>query len=273
MPGLTHAGRPNTIKSGPLIIDVTPQPTTGQGRIPTQRKVQVPAGYIFLSCSSPQLALLVRLGPEAWIPTGGWGGYEVVDRPQNVGMTVPKGVEPWQYTGSIMFDGLKHLQSQEDDIQALLLCTHGDDDTAPGIISISGLPDLPADDWVVEALDFDADSIIRHNRSMDRLRAKVTLTIREYVHPDYLRTANNAFKRPKGDTTIITSKTGDTPHKIAIRQGCDWKDIKRLNPMRKITKANQILKKGLRIRVPKKENKSHKTHRSGSRSTNRSGKK
>jgi hypothetical protein len=273
MPGLTHAGRPRTIKSGPLIIDVTPQPTTGHGRIPTQRKLKMPPGYIFLSCSKPELHIQVRLGPEPFIPTAGWGGYEVVPRPQNVGMTVPTGVEPWQYTGSIMFDGLKHLQSQEDDINALLLCTHGDDDTPPGIISISGLPDLPADDWVVENLDFDADSIIKDNKSMERLRAKVTLTIREYVAPDYLRSATNAFKRPKGDTTIITTKTGDTPHKLGIRYGCDWKTIKRINPMRKITKANQVLKKGLRIRVPKKESKSHKAHRSTSKSTNRSGKK
>lgn len=269
MPGLTHSGRPTQIRSGPRIIDQTPQPTTGKGRIPQQRKVRVPAGYIFLSCSSPQMAVLVRLGDDPWVPTAGWGGYEVVDRPQNVGMTVAKSVEPWQYTGSILFDGFKHRVSQEDDIRALLRCSHGDDDADPGIISISGLPDLPVDDWVVETLDFDANSIIRDNKSMDRLRAKVTLTIREYIAPDYLRMANNAFKRPKGSTTIITTKNGDTPHKIAIRQGCDWKDIKTANPMRHITKSNQKLKAGIRLRVPVKESKSHKQHRSRTKTTGR----
>lgn len=271
MPGLTHTGRPRSIKAGPNIISRTPQPTTGTGRIPRQRDVKVPAGYIFFSCSSPPLALLVRLGPDPWVPTAGWGGWEVVERAQQVGMTIPKGVEPWQYQGSIMFDGFKHHQSQEDDINDLLRCAHGDDDTPPGIVSISGLPDLPVDDWVIEDFSFEGDSQIRSNRSMERIRQKVSMTIREYVSPDYLRSASNSFKRPKGESTFITTKKGDTPHKIAVRQNCKWTDIRTYNPTRKITKSNQKLPAGIRLRVPKKENKTHKNRRSRTRSTQRNG--
>lgn len=270
MPGLVHTGRAQTIQSGPTLIKQTPKPTSGPRQ---QRKAKVPAGYLFLSCSSPKLSIQVRLGDDPFLPTAGWGGYEVVERPQNVGMTVPKGVEPWQYSGSILFDGLKHRQSQEDDIQQLLRCVHGDDDTSPGIITISGLPDLPVDDWVVEDLTFDSDSVIRDNKTLDHIRLKVGLVIREYIAPDYLRFASNAFKRPKGKTTIITVKRGDTPHKIAVRQGCKWTDIKQLNPHQQppITKSNQQLKAGVRLRVPIKETKKHKQHRSSTKSTNRSG--
>src|SRR5262245_4304101 len=150
MPGTVHTGRPAVLKAGPVVITRTPQPTTGKGRLPQQRKLKVPSGYIFFSCSDPPLALLVRLGPDPWVPTGGFGGYEVVERARQVGMTIAKSVEPYQYTGSILFDGLKHRQSQEDDIDDLCRVAHGDDSTDPGIVSISGLPDLPADDWVIE---------------------------------------------------------------------------------------------------------------------------
>lgn len=266
-------GRPVTVKSGPHIVGRIPQPTTGRGRIPQQRKVKVPAGYVFLSCSSPNLAIMVRLGPEPWVPTGGFGGYEVVSRARQVGMTIPSSVEPYQYTGSIMFDGLRHKQSQEDDINDLMRVAHGDDDNDPGIISISGLPELEKNDWVIEGLDFDADSQIRNNRSMNKIRQKVTLTVREYVHPDYLRSASNAFKRPKGDTTVIITKKGDTPHKIARRVGCTVRDLRELNPTRKkiLAKANQVIPHGIRIRVPKKESKAHKDRRSRTRSTKHSG--
>ncbi|HWI68278.1 MAG TPA: hypothetical protein VNS88_07850 [Nitrospiraceae bacterium] len=275
MPGLVHTGRSQTVRWGPSwyrnpAIKSSPKPNTGR---PSQRKAKVPPGYIFLSCSSPKLNIQVRLGDDPFLPSAGWGGYDVVDRPQNVGMLVPKGVEPWQYSGSILFDGLKHMESQEDDIQSLLRCAHGDDDTNPGIITISGLPDLPADDWVIEDLGFDPDSVIRDNKTLDHVRLKISLTIRQYVAPDYLRISSNAFKRPKGKTTIITTKIGDTPHKIAVRQGCKWSDVQMLNPNQRppITKANQKLEGGQRLRVPIKETKTHKTHRSSTKSTNRSG--
>jgi hypothetical protein len=241
----------------------------GQGRLPRQRDVGVPPGYIFLSCPNPQLQILVLLGPDPFVPTGGFGGWDIVDRSRQVAMTIPKGIEPYQYTGSIMFDGLKHRQSQQDDINRLMRCAHGDDASDPGIVSISGLPDLPADDWIIENLDFDADSQIRHNKSMELIRQKVTLTIREYIHPDYIKSAPSALKRPKTDTTIITTKEGDTSHKIAVRQNCEWTDIKRLNPTRKIHKANQKLPKGWRLRVPRKESKKHKDKKSKTRSHRR----
>lgn len=275
MPGLVHTGRAQTIRWGPSWyrnpnIKQTPKPGTGPRQ---QRKAKVPAGYLFMSCSSPKLSIQVRIGDDPFLPTAGWGGYDVVERPQNVGMLVPKGVEPWQYTGSILFDGLKHMQSQEDDIQELLRCAHGDDDTNPGIITFSGLPDLPADDWVIEDLSFDGDSVIRDNVTLDHIRLKIGLVIREYIAPDYLRNVSNAFKRPKGKTTIITVKNGDTPHKIAVRQGCKWTAIQQLNPNQipKITKSNQKLIPGQRLRVPIKETKTHKGHRSSTKSTNRSG--
>lgn len=276
MAGRVNIGRAPTISESVRVITRQDQPTTGSGRLPQQRKVKIPPGYIFLSCSSPVLGITVLLGPDPFVPTGGFGGWDIVDRARQVGMTIQKGVEPMQYSGSIIFDGYKHRHhySQEDDIEALIRCAHGDDDNDPGVISISGLSELENNDWVIEDLDFDADSQIRTNKSLHRIRQKVTLTIREYVHPDYLRSASNAFKRPKGDTTVIMTKKGDTPHKIAVRYHCSLRDLRQLNPgslHRFMLKANHVFKPGLRVRVPKKEGKAHKDRRSRTKSTKHSG--
>jgi hypothetical protein len=265
MPGTVHTGRPTTVKSGPVVISRTPQPTTSSGRRPRGQKVTPPPGYLYFQCSSPKAGFQVRMGDDPWIPTDGWGAYEVVDRSRQVGMTIEGGVPPWQYTGSILFDGLKHKMAQDDDIESLLTLAHGDQDNGPGIITIYGLAELEKNDWVIESLDFDAASQIRTNGKLRRLRQKVTLTIREYVSPDYLRTASNAFKRPKGDTTVVITKHGDTPHKLAVRYHCDWKDIRDLNPTRKIHKANQVLATGIRVHVPKKKTSSAKDKTSKTR--------
>lgn len=270
MPRRTHIGRPHTVTSGPRIISSTPQPTTGQGRLPQQRKVSVPRGYLFLSCASPSMGIVVLLGPDPFVPTAGWGGYEVVDRALQVGMTIRKGVEPWQYTGSIMFDGYKNKMSQEDDLNSLLTCAHGDDKHGPGIISISGLPELNDWDWVIESLDFDADTQIRRN-DMSKIRQQVGMTIRQYVHPDYLDSVDDAFKRPKGRTTVVVVKKGDTPHKLAVRHHCRWQDIRDANPTRKILKANQHLTPGIRIHIPQRESNDHKRNRSRTRGSRHSG--
>lgn len=249
---------------------------TGRKHKPTKKvKWKPPAhvkpGWIYIWCSEPVAHFQARIGPEPWIPTDGFGGWEVVDRPHQVGMTVETTTPPYQYTGSVLFDGWHGRHSVEDDIKQLMIIAHGDDDNNPGIFSIRGIPDLPSHHWLIEDLEFDPDSVIRHPSNMERLRQKVTITMREYVSPHYVRVAKNATKKSKGNYTLKVTKDGDTPHKIAVREKVRIKDIIQLNHGNKvfkppITKANQRLKKGLKIRIPVSDNKAHKDKSSRSRS-------
>lgn len=256
-------GRPTTVTAGNVVIRRTPQPNT-TARI--TGGIYVPPGWVNLACSDPPMIFTARLGPEPWVPTAGWGGYDIVDRPLQVGMTIIKGVPPWAVAGSVIFDGLKDMMSQEDDIKRLMSVAHGDDQSQPGLISVKGVPNLPADDWFIEDMEFDADSVIRHPLTMERVRQKVTFTLREYVSPDYIRSAKNAFQRPKGKVTIITVKDKDTPHKVAVRYHCRVRDLRQLNPNNKyMLKSNTKLPHGMRLRVPVKDNKKHADRKSSSR--------
>lgn len=203
------------------------------------------AGWVTLTCGDPALALTVRLGEDAPKLTGGLGGWETVARPRDVGMTVWDGVEPYQLTLSLMFDGFAAQRSQERALRALSRVARGDRESSPGVLSVGGIP-LPADSWVIEGIEF-GEPITRNDG--DRLRQPLTLTLREYVPPQYLRRR----KSPSASSTktvIVRAVKGDTPAKIAKRRKLkSWTVIRDLN-RKVVKKANQVLKPGTKIRVP-----------------------
>lgn len=229
----------------PHVIRRVPQPTTkviGSRDTPAH-------GWIRLTCPKPSLNIMHRMGPEPPNITGGFGGYEIVERPRQVSMTIWKGIEPFQLTFSLMMDGLHDRKSMEDDIENLIICARGNETSEPGTLEVLGIPRLPAESWVIENLEFDADSVIRDPRNFSRLRQKVTLTLREEVDPHYSPIRKHALDKNKGKTMTIKARDKDTPVRIAQRyHQSSWYMVRRLNK-NIIHKANQKLKKGQRLRV------------------------
>lgn len=205
-------------------------------------------GWVRVKSPSPTLNVMGPLGPEAPNITGGFGGYEIVPRPRQVGMTVWNGTEPYQLSFSMFLEGFKEGRSIEGDIAAVMRCAHGTNGE-PGTVQVFGIPYLPADYWVIEGLEFDQDTTIR-NTGMSRIRQKLTWTLREEIDPQYLPLRAEALMGKKPAFTIIKAKVNDTPTTIAKRfKASSWFVIRRLNPG-VITKANQKLKAGQKIRVP-----------------------
>jgi hypothetical protein len=208
----------------------------------------VPPGFVRLACDDPPLNLLVLLGESPPRVTGGVGGWEVTGRPRQVGMTTWEGVEPFELDLSLLFDGFAPGRSQERALRQLTRVARGDDESRPGLLTIDGLPLLPAEEWVVTAIDY-GDAILRTS-DMSRVRQPVTLTLREYVPPEYTQLRRRALQGGgRGKTKIIVTKRGDTPAKIARRQRCKWLDIRELN-RGSVRKANQVLPRGWKLRVP-----------------------
>jgi hypothetical protein len=203
-------------------------------------------GWVRISCDDPQLSLVVLLGPEPVRLTAGVGGWEVTPRPRQVAMTTWAGVEPLQVELSLMFDGWAKGRSQETKLRRLLAVARGDDESPPGVVSVEGVL-MPADEWVIEDVNW-GDPIVA-STTLQRVRQPVTLTLREYVPPQYLQQRRSALAGSKGKTKVITVRTGDTPAIIARRQSCKWTDVRALNPTA-ISKANQKLKHGTKLRVP-----------------------
>lgn len=205
----------------------------------------VPRGCIRLSCDDPAADLVLGLGAEPPKITGGVGGWEVTARPRQVGMTTWQGSEPFQMQLSVMLDGHSTDTSVEPTLRKLVTIARGDDESPPGVVSITGIP-MPADDWVLEALEF-GDALLR-SADGARVRQPLGLTLREYVPPSFLQLRGGALAG-KGKTKVMTARKGDTPAKIARRQECKWTELRELNPTL-VRKANQALVRHSKLRVP-----------------------
>jgi hypothetical protein len=211
----------------------------------------VPVGWVGLHCDDPPLSLLVRLGEGPVSIKAGLGGWTVTPRPRQVGMTTWEGVEPFAVDVPLMFDGWADDVSQESSIADLVTVARGDAGSEPGVVEVSGL-NLPADRWVIEALEF-ADTLVRPSDN-ERLRQVATLTLREYVPPSYLRLRRSALQGAKGKTKVIRAHKGDTPVTIARRYATTFSVLRQMQPA-VIVKSTQKLATGAKVRVPVKQDK------------------
>lgn len=220
-------------------------PTVDPGGWAAVASSRVPPGYVRLTCDDPPLDVYALLGEGSPHYTGGFGGWEITARPRQKGMTIWQGTEPLALELPLMLDGFATQSSQEPVLGKLYAVARGDDESPPGVVRVQGIP-LAASRWVIESLEL-GDAIL--SSSGERLRQALTLTLREYVPPSYLQLRRGALKGAKGKTKTVTVKKGDTPTSIARRQRCKWTDLRDLN-VGVITKANQNLKDGSKVRVP-----------------------
>jgi hypothetical protein len=222
--------------------------TSDAGGFAAFASARVPPGCVRLTCDDPTLDVIVLMGEEPPTYTGGFGGWEITPRPRQIGMTTWQGTEPLTLTLSLMLDGLRARRSQEPLLRKLYDVARGDDESPPGVLRIAGIP-LIAERWVIDELAL-GDAIL-HPEGGARIRQALTLTLREYVPPSYLRHYLQASSKDKAKTKTITVKRGDTPTTIARRARCKWTELRELN-LGVVTKANQQLKPGSKLRVPVK---------------------
>jgi hypothetical protein len=209
---------------------------------------RTPPGWVRLTCSNPPLDTLALMGEGSPRYVGGFGGWDVTQRPRQVGMTTWAGSEPLSLELSLVFDGLRGERSQEPVLRKLYAVARGDDDSPPGILNVRGIA-LVADDWVIDTLDM--GDALRRDYDHAIVRQQVTLTLREYVPPEYVQLRRARLERK---TKTVTVKDGDTLASLARKHRCKWTDIRGLNittaPPRQPWKANSTLLVGSQLRVP-----------------------
>ena len=215
-------------------------------------------GRVRVTCSDPDLKLEGWLGPESPRISGGFGGWDVIERPRQVGMVVYNGSEPWELSFTMIWDGrlwsgphmMPHTPraiSVEARLRHLLAVVRGDNESHPGIVRVFGIPSLPARRWVIRDIQF-GDAIRRYD-DMHRVRIQIDFTLLQYVPPHFERLVKRPFGQDRGKTVVIRTKKHDTPHRVAKRSHCRWTEIRRLNPG-KVRTANQKLRVGTKLRVP-----------------------
>jgi len=230
-----------------------------------------PPGCVQIYCADPPRGLIVLLGSDPVKLTGGGGGWEIVGRPAQTSMTLWQGSEPYTLQLPLMLDDYTEGGSVERAMRVLNRLVKGDDDSPPGVVEIGGIP-LPVDEWVIDGIDY--GDPIRAVDDLRLLRQPCTLTLREYVPPEYVRLRRRSLVKPKRKTKVVTIKKGDTPAKIARRVKCKWTALRELNP-KIVRRAGQVAKPktnkaakfkvGVKIRVPVKPEPRRKPGQRGGR--------
>ena len=219
----------------------------------------IPPGHVQLYSPDPPRNLVLPLGPEPVKVSGGGGGWEVVGRPHQIGMTIWAGGEPYLLTLPLLLDNFAERTSVERSIRALERLNRGDDDSEPG--ARRGRRHPAAGRRLGDRRD-------RVRRPDPRRRRPARAPAADDADAARVRAAGvcaaqaaRAREGTRRKTKVVKVKKGDTPAKIARRVKCKWTALRELNPgvikraNQKVGKPGDKFKVGMKIRVPVKPTK------------------
>lgn len=222
---------------------------------------------ITISSAQPPLRVTALRGQIAPYPTGGFGGWEKTQRPLRKALTVWQGADPFEQQFSIIFDGVADDRSVEPGCLTLeklaSSLTVGAD---PPVVTVDGAVVHPELDYVITALDWDADPI--WSRRGYRIRQEVTVTVTEHVAGGALeelpaadRTrAKAAASQTSAAAAVGAGRTGSHPKTYVVHAGDTlsaiaarllgsykrWREIADLNGIR----DPKALRIGMRLKLP-----------------------
>jgi hypothetical protein len=205
--------------------------------------------------------LTAQLGNGAPAISGG-GGWSVVSREKQVGMTEWTGYDPYTMDIPIVFDGFVDDTSVEANINSLywLMRTPVGSRHEPAVLTISGPVPHTNLRWVINniAPSTTADDEIRNDQGQ-RVRFTAVVTLIEHVpgnvlvsHKKSPAKHHKASKGRKGTTSSTRTyivRRGDTLGSIAARllhSSSKWHDIAKANGIRD---PNSI-KVGQKLKIP-----------------------
>jgi len=214
--------------------------------------------------SSNGLDFICHLGATSSYLSGGYGGWQTVQRWRRVALTQFQGAEPVRMALPIIFDGFRSGEGQEDKISKLERMARP---PAPGkeppTIQINGAvirPDIKK--WVIESLDYSQQQHVIwtvHNGVPVRLRQDVIVNLLQYIDDDRvaLQTVGTGFgaggnpggARPAPKHKWHVVKTGETIWQISKEEygNAKWyRDILKANHLR----SPSSIRKGMRLKMP-----------------------
>ena len=187
-----------------------------------------------------QTGTTVRVLLDAPSPelTGGFGGWEVIDRPKRSGLTRFKGKEPFAQSIAVLFDGVEDDEDQEPMIADLISMT--EPRTAletPPTLTVDGTvvrSDIPA--WVIQNITFSTDNVIwtMLGGSPRRLRQPAVVELLEFIDDTVILTQPTpavASKSKPAKNIKVPQET--TLYSLAVQYYGDpskYMDIWLLNP-------------------------------------------
>lgn len=182
------------------------------------------------------ITVLVSASSPNW--TGGFGGWDIVERPKRKSVTRWKGQDPRTLDLPILFDGLVNDEDQEDDIAKLIDMSQPDSafNTPPPTVAIQGLTMGNSYSWVIQDISWDTEGVIWDHRDGEgavRLRQGATVSLLEFVDDQVILTQPTpVIWKKKAPTKPITTKQHDTLGSLAVtylKNYKRWVDIWELN--------------------------------------------
>lgn len=144
----------------------------------------------------PALSVKVLMDEAGCVITGGYGGWELIDRPRRVAVTMWQGRQPYQMTAAIIFDGFRENDDVEIAIANLerMALPFGKE---PPPVHVLGTAVPHGGDqmkWIIQEIAW--GDKIRNSRGR-RLRQHAVVTLSGFVEVDriQLRSAKKARKK------------------------------------------------------------------------------
>lgn len=248
----------------------------------------VPPGMVRIKSVSGAVGkqqLYRPLGPMKPRVVSGYGGWQVTQRPRDIGLTDWIGREPMRVQFQVLIDSAlrdivagrpgrafgDRLSCEKDcrTLEKMAGLTPGSPE--PPKVIFDGGRGIPHDAshakrnrWVIEVLEWDEEYDER-NSDGERTRALATLTMMQYVKDERIPRLTAAHRRKQkkdkkkgggeraavfGDQeVIIRAREGDTLVKIAARHLGNAKLWTRLAKINGIRDGRRVLKKGRKIKL------------------------
>lgn len=155
--------------------------------------------------------------------TGGFGGWEVIERPKRVAMTRFKGKDPFRMDVPVLFDGWTDDESQEIAIATLArMAEQPGEMQQPPTLMIEGA--VPREDltWVIETIDWDNQRTIYDMQGgvQVRLRQAAVVHLLQFVDDDVISTPPTlAVVKPKTAVKLVPGAGKTLKQLAAIEYG------------------------------------------------------
>ena len=148
-------------------------------------------GGVHIEAKNPPINITVPLGDGAAVLTGGFGGYEIIERQDDIGMTDWAGQQPITQDVSLLLNGWESNTSVQPDWDLIrqLGRDTSPDERRPPVFKVTGPVEYSGKWWVLPSsgIETNAGSVIRRPGDGALMRIEFTLHLLEYVKPEVVR--------------------------------------------------------------------------------------
>lgn len=157
-------------------------------------------GKITFTSKDPNLSFTCWIDTDGVKVTGGYGGWDIVQRPRRLSLTQWNGRDPIQMDIPILIDGFAKKHSVEDECKILEKMAFSGDFDDPPVVNISGAA-IPHNQLDYRILNIQWGDMIRRNSDGDRTRQAAVVSVIRDSAADKLQlsAAGRARQGGKGD--------------------------------------------------------------------------